>query len=430
MKITANLVVFIWISLMSLIGLKAFVENERESLFIINKTSLFSKYVKLILAQIILNLPLLLCIGFQLFFLRQDILKTLELTIIFYMFAIMFGFLLGNTVSKTSGIIILVLVFLYNFFLVNPYKMTEYTYLLGVNEFLFNLDNLNKINILKMLFIILLGIFTVFINRKYLFSKNGKLISFTFLIMGFIILECVQYRFYIFGENTELKTTYIKDRKIIYTNVDILEYSKGVEILQKVQNSYMNLGGSTVKCYMIKKEFLSSLEWKFIKQSVSYELEKECLKINIYSLANLNFYDPAIVYSMAGDIAGVWKQSIPNYVGGNRYFRHIIDGSEAVFISKTIKTTFGENSRISKYAQNELDDTYKSPITKNNYVKRIGILVADKYEDQLAYLIKILNENKLDNNEEFIKILKDKFFDIYQDPYIYDFLKRNIKGVQ
>lgn len=115
MKITSNLVILMWISLMTFLGVKVFIEGERGSLFIITQRPLFLKYARLISVQILFNLPLFACIYMQLFFIRQDFLKSLGLSLLSYLFAVMLGLFLGNTASKKSGFVILLLVFIYNF---------------------------------------------------------------------------------------------------------------------------------------------------------------------------------------------------------------------------------------------------------------------------------------------------------------------------
>ncbi|MEQ9810203.1 hypothetical protein [Streptococcus jiangjianxini] len=428
MKITSNLVLLTWISLMSLMGIKVFTESERGSLFVINKIPNFFKYAKLISAQMIFNLPLFMCMYVQIFFLGQESFKSLGLTLLAYLFAIMLGVFLGNTFSKTSSLIILLLIFAYNFLGVNPYKQTEYTYFLGMNEYLFNLSNINVINLGKMMLIILLGVFTIYLKRKHLYLKIGKYISCLTLFLGLFILEMTQYSLYVSGENTSLQVRNIENREVVFKNINSLEYMEGVKLLEKTQDYYIDLGGSSVKSYVIKKDFLSSLQWKLIDQPPNYILEENDLIVNIYSLAELNFHESDIISKNCDDMIDMWKSSIPNYIDGNRYFRHIIDGSGNVFKIKAIEATFGENSSVSNSINKELDTIIESPITKNNYVKRVGILVANNHKQDLVKLVRMLDDINVETDREFIQILKNKFPDIYQDPYMYSFFKDILRG--
>lgn len=116
MKMTANLVVIIWIALMSVIGVKVFTEDNKGSLFVISRTPIFLKYARIIFVQIIFNLPLLVCMYLQLFFIGRDFFQCLCLVFISYLFSVMLGLLLGNTFSQTTGLIVLVFVFIYNLF--------------------------------------------------------------------------------------------------------------------------------------------------------------------------------------------------------------------------------------------------------------------------------------------------------------------------
>lgn len=423
MKITANLVLLIWISLMSLVGIKVFTENERESLFVINKTPISFKYGRLILLQVIFNLPLFICMYIQTFFIGQNLLQSLGLSILSYLFSIMLGIFLGNTLSKTSSFVILMLIVAYNFFLVNPYRQTEYTYFLGVNEYLFNLKHINIINLFKIGLIILVGILTIYLKRKHLYIKFGKYALFIFLFLGLFILEIIQYKMYISANNVPLQFENIENREVILKNINSLDYMDGVKILDKTQDYFIDLGGSKVKTYFIEKDFLSSLLWKFVTQEKGYILEENNLKVNIYSLAKLNFNEPDIVSKNTDDIIGLWKSSIPNYIDGNRYFRHIIDGSGIIFKTKAINETFGEDSKISNFINKELDSIIKSPITKNNYVKRVGILVADTHKQDLVRMVRMIDDTNIETDKEFIQMLKEKFPNIYQDSYMYNFFE-------
>src|SRR5699024_3189536 len=151
MKVTGNLILMMWVSLITLLGVKVFIENERESLFVLSKIPLATKYVRLTLLQCIINLPIFLTILVQLYVMKQNIFIVLLWAILSYIFSIMLGLFLGNTVSKKTGLIILMFIFAYNFFFVNAYRQTEYSFIFAINEYIFNLDKINIISFCKML---------------------------------------------------------------------------------------------------------------------------------------------------------------------------------------------------------------------------------------------------------------------------------------
>ncbi len=426
MKVTANLVLIVWISLMTFLGIKAFIQNERESLFVLSKTPLVLKYFRLILSQFIINLPLFVCLGIQLLFMGQDVFVSLAWTILSYIFAIMLGLFLGNTVSRMSGLVTLLVVFAYNFFIVNPYRQMEYSFLFGINEYLFNLDKIHVVSLCKMVGTILLGVLSVAIRKKHVYLKKSKYISLVFFITGLIIIESSLFGLFKLGESSEPENIRMQDRQVTFINVTPEEYVQGVELLTEIQNSYIPLGASTVHNYEIEKTYLSSTGWKFVNQEDSLKLEGDKLRVNIYSLVALNFYEPSIVINNCDDFVILWKQSIKKYTKDNRYFKHIVDGAGEAIKRNAIYKTFGESSAISKLASKDIDSIYDAPITKFNYVKRIGLLVADKYDNQLIGLVKELGKVKLKTDKEFAEFLQEKFPQIYQDSYIHSFLERTM----
>lgn len=274
-----------------------------------------------------------------------------------------------------------------------------------------------------MIIVILVGLLTLYLKRKYLYQRASKYILFICLMSSLLVLEIGQYASYISSVHKLSQITVAGGREVIFKNINPSDYTEGVKLLEKTQDYYKNLGGENVDSYIIEGRFLSSVHWKFLEQSDNYVLEKNCLRVNIYSLASLNFYEPSIVSKICDDMICIWKSSIPHYDHGNRYFRHILDGSGEVFKMKAIDATFGGTSSVSGFAVQELDSIFGSPITKNNYIKRVGMLVASTYEKQLPTLVKVLDESKIKTDTEFVKMLKYKFPDIYQDPYIHDFLK-------
>ena len=123
----------------------------------------------------------------------------------------------------------------------------------------------------------------------------------------------------------------------------------------------------------------------------------------------------------------LWKTSIDKYNRDNRYFKHILDGASEVIKRNVIYETFGENSAVSKQTEKDMYSIYDAPITKFNYVKRIGLLTADKYENQLIQLVEDLDKFSIKTDKQFVDLLQEKFPEIYEDAYIHDFLESIIE---
>lgn len=427
MKVTANLILMIWVSLITLLGVKVFIEDERESLFVLSKISLVTKYVRLTLLQCIINLPIFLSILVELYVMKQNILIVLLWAILSYAFSIMLGLFLGNTASKKTGLMILMFIFAYNFFFVNAYRQTEYSFIFAINEYIFNLDKINVISFCKMLAAIFLGIFSVSMRRNHIYSNTRKYILLPLLIAGFIIIESSLFAYDRLESSREPQFKLIEGHKVTFKNINPDDYVKGVELLTKLQKSYMPFGGSRVEKYEINKIFRSSFGWKFVDQEEPIILDKNCLRVNIYSLSALNFYEPSVVINNCDDFILLWMTSIDKYNRDNRYFKHILDGASEVIKRKVIYETFGENSAVSKQTEKDIYSIYDAPITKFNYVKRVGLLTADKYENQLIQLVEDLDKVSIKTDKQFVELLQEKFPEIYEDSYIHNFLESIIE---
>lgn len=426
-KVTANLFLTVWTSLMTFLGVKIFTQYERESLFVLSKTPLTSKYCRLVLSQCILNFPIFLCLTTQLLLEGRYVLESLAWAILSYVFAIMLGLFLGNTLSRMSGFVVLLAIVAYNFFFVNPYRQLEYSFVFGLNEYFFNLQKIHVVSLCKMVGIILLAILSIIIRKRYFYSRSGKYVLLTLFISGLILIELTLFGLYKTSKDSDPQYISLQEREVTFVNVAPQDYKQGVSLLANTQNAYVPFGGSKVKNYEIRKMFLSELGWKFIRQEEPLILDGDKLRVNIYSLATLNFENPSMILNNTRDFAVFWSQTIPNYKEDNRYFRYIIDGAAEVIIMNAINNSFGENSASVKQAKKEIDSIYEAPITKDNYVKRIGLLVADQYEDQLLELASQLGKIKLKTDKEFIDLLSEKFPEIYQDPYIHAFLEKRIQ---
>lgn len=427
MKVTGNLILMMWISLITLLGVKVFIENERESLFVLSKIPLATKYVRLTLLQCIINLPIFLTILVQLYVMKQNIFIVLLWAILSYIFSIMLGLFLGNTVSKKTGLIILMFIFAYNFFFVNAYRQTEYSFIFAINEYIFNLDKINIISFCKMLAAIFLGIFSVLMRRNHIYSIKRKYILLPILIVGFIIIESSLFVAAKIESRREPQIKLIEGHEVTFKNINPDDYVKGVELLAKLQKSYLPFGGSKVEKYEINKIFLSSFGWKFVDQEDLINLDKNDLRVNIYSLSALNFYEPSVVINNCDDFILLWKTTIDKYNRDNRYFKHILDGASEVIKRNVVYETFGESNAVYKQTEKDMYSIYDAPITKYNYVKRIGLLTADKYENQLIQLVDDLDKFSIKTDKQFVDLLQEKYPKIYEDTYIHNFLESIIE---
>src|SRR5699024_1014609 len=214
--------------------------------------------VRLTLLQCIINLPIFLTILVQLYVMKQNIFIVLLWAILSYIFSIMLGLFLGHTVSKKTGLIILMFILAYTFFFVNAYSQTEYSFIFAINEYIFNLDKINIISFCKMLAAIFLGIFSVLMRRNHIYSIKRKYILLPILIVGFIIIESSLFVAAKIESSREPKIKLIEGHEVTFKNINPDDYVKGVELLAKLQKSYLPFGGSKVEKYEINKIFLSS----------------------------------------------------------------------------------------------------------------------------------------------------------------------------
>lgn len=422
MKITSNLILVVWIIINSFLGMKVLLKSGRESIFQINNVATYKKYTIYIIAVFEMNIASLFLIIGQVYMLGLDLKKALILGFLLYAFAVFLGFLLGNILSIHTGAVMILMIFGYNFILCNPYQQLYYTRLLCINEFLYNLDEINIMNIGKLILVIVVGILLFFLNKKEFNTLATKTIIISILIFGIMSIEFVQFNDFSDRKDNISGLNEYKNMQVVTKNIDIEDFEIGLDIIESTRKDYIDIGAKIPNNYFIERLYLSNIGWNFYSHESNIIINDDYFEVNIHSPAMLNFKEPELVYHLAEDLNQNMIETISDYNMKNRYIRHTIDGYKTGIMNHALENIFGMENSVSKKSKTEVDSIYESPITKNNFVKRIGLLVINKHNDIRGKFINTLREHDINTDAEYIEFIKENFPVIYVDEYINEFL--------
>lgn len=431
MKMTGNLTLVLWIAIFSFLIVKEFTKEERLSFFYLNHLSLPRKYSIIIGNIILLNIVSFFIFIYQIYGLSKNFMLTLAIANLYFFFAISLGILCSFLFSKKIGIICLLALYLYNFLFCNPYQYTAYTKIFSLNDLLYHIQEINIIAITKMLFIILLVIFLIYTNKQFIGLKKSKLYLYIYLVLLFLVIESVTIVSFVNENINQSFYSYTKkDTPIIQlSKIKEDEKNKMSFILHDLSDRYNEIGIDIPNKIKFKKSYLSNFGWLFFERQAPITIEKEAINIMILTPAMTNFVQEDMIYSFVKEGSKAMSEQ-NRFNMKNTYTRHFLEGSDDVIVQMTCQQIFGSTSNIAQKCNSEIQEIYDAPITNYNYIKRIGLLCYDKHREQYADILQKLNEVSITSDKEFIEVLKERFPEVYYDPYINIFLMDMENGLR
>lgn len=408
----ANLFAVIFIMINSYYSCKIFFSDKRSWLV------LFSKSKEVIILCFLINIPYFLFINLQLVMLGAKAYIAIMYSLFQYLFSISFGIFLG----VYFNIIPIFILAIINFIFFNVYNATSYNNVLSVNTFLYNLDVLNYSSILSILCI---SIFS-FLCITFYFFKEKKFL-YLLLIPIFINVFSIGYEY----------LSYMKVKKESYKSFNIdgyMCYYKGLkekdakllgEILVYSLEEYDKiLDVSEKRKIYIEKAYLNDVLWIGNSKPKSFLSDKDKVTINVLSDAMINFNNIDIFSkNYVDDVIDV-----DNYINvpKNRYQRHLLQGISSA-IGRNVGTRLKYN-KLKNYYDYYLNFFYNTKYRPNrfNYVYNVAGYIYIKNTDEFKRLY--LESYKINNDKEFIELLKNKFNNLYYDKDVNYIITEAFRG--
>ena len=425
-QIIGNYFSVIWISINSYYICTIFLKGNKSAFLLLSRLSNSKKFFLLFSVSFIINIPYLFYIIIQLFFLKAGILQIIYISMLQYIFGIIFGIITAFFYKKNIGIGMVILLGFLNFFKYNIYSYDAYNHLFSISEMLYSVNSTNITNILGFMLMIIFGIFFSVIlmdqNNKY---KKMKIIT---LIIS--LLSVYLFRLYIELlesnkiEKEKYKVVNVSNQKIYYKGISEAQAKNLGEIEIYFEEEYNKITGTIEnRKIFIKKLFLTDILWTFKKNRIfPITFKDNVIQINVLSDSMMNFNN---FYLLKNFIEETEKSFInKNYDRSNKYINHLLEGFSIIVkknIGKELKSYSG--NKIEEYYNNDLKKIFLSPSNKNNFIKRIAMLIYDKYPEKSILFFQIICKNKPKNDKEFLILLKNNFIMLYNDKDVKNVIK-------
>ena len=154
-QIIGNYFSVIWISINSYYICTIFLKGNKSAFLLLSRLSNFKKIFLLFSVSFIINIPYLFYIIIQLFFLKAGILQIIYISMLQYIFGIIFGIITAFFYKKNIGIGMIILLGFLNFFKYNIYSYDAYNHLFSISEMLYSVNSTNITNILGFILMII-----------------------------------------------------------------------------------------------------------------------------------------------------------------------------------------------------------------------------------------------------------------------------------
>ena len=417
-QIIGNYFSVIWISINSYYICTIFLKGNKNSFLLLSRLSNSKKIFLLFSVSFIINIPYLFYIIIQLFFLKAGIFQTIYIPMLQYIFGIIFGITTAFFYKKNIGIGVIILLGFLNFFKYNIYSYDAYNHLFSISEMLYSINSTNVTNILGFILMSIFGIvFSIILmdqNNKYKKIKIITLILSTLSVYSFrLYIELIESNKI---ENEKYKIVNVANQKIYYKGISESQAKNLSEIEIYFEEEYKKITGTIEnRKIFIKKLFLTDILWKFKKNKIfPITFKDRIIQINVLSDSMMNFDN---FYLLKNFIEETEKPLLDqSYDKNNKYINHLLEGFSIIVkknIGKELKSYSG--NKIEEYYNNDLKRIFLSPSNKNNFIKRIAMLIYNKYPEKSIIFFKIISKNKPKNDKEFLILLKNNFIMLYND---------------
>ena len=404
-QIIGNYFSVIWISINSYYICTIFLKGNKNSFLLLSRLSNSKKIFLLFSVSFIINIPYLFYIIIQLFFLKAGIFQTIYIPMLQYIFGIIFGITTAFFYKKNIGIGVIILLGFLNFFKYNIYSYDAYNHLFSISEMLYSINSTNVTNILGFILMSIFGIvFSIILmdqNNKYKKIKIITLILSTLSVYSFrLYIELIESNKI---ENEKYKIVNVANQKIYYKGISESQAKNLSEIEIYFEEEYKKITGTIEnRKIFIKKLFLTDILWKFKKNKIfPITFKDRIIQINVLSDSMMNFDN---FYLLKNFIEETEKPLLDqSYDKNNKYINHLLEGFSIIVkknIGKELKSYSG--NKIEEYYNNDLKRIFLSPSNKNNFIKRIAMLIYNKYPEKSIIFFKIISKNKPKNDKEFL----------------------------
>ena len=283
------------------------------------------------------------------------------------------------------------------------------------------LYSINSTNVTNILGFILMSIFGI-VFSIILMDQNNKYKKIKIITLILSTLSVYSFRLYIELiesnkiENEKYKIVNVANQKIYYKGISESQAKNLSEIEIYFEEEYKKITGTIEnRKIFIKKLFLTDILWKFKKNKIfPITFKDRIIQINVLSDSMMNFDN---FYLLKNFIEETEKPLLDqSYDKNNKYINHLLEGFSIIVkknIGKELKSYSG--NKIEEYYNNDLKRIFLSPSNKNNFIKRIAMLIYNKYPEKSIIFFKIISKNKPKNDKEFLILLKNNFIMLYND---------------
>lgn len=417
--------VIIWIAVNSYFSFKLFFRGNRAFFMTISRFSTVKLYMFLWGIIIIINLQWYIFLIFQMILaLKAEILNAVIISTIQFLLAIAIGAFCSSLWKKNIGLILIGLLGIYNFVVCNPYYYEGASHPLFLSEALFTVNDLNYTNLsfllLYTMVFAILGYRFLKRNTRYGIQKNLVFLS------GFIFMWCavlaVDVSHYQSIQKKEYENISFCDSVIYFRGISEQKAKEIGEILYLFEKEYENMKPKAMgkeKMYKIDKVFLPSVIWEVYGEKPKViNIREDYISLKLLSRNMFYFEQVDLLKCFMEEINLEFSKSVDCY-NENKYTRHLIDGYAMEILSNVSQGISLENAQIvHEYYEKYNKEFLEMSTTKFNFVKKIGITIYKKYSKYAAPVYDYVMHNEIQNDEEFLNILKNHFANIYYDEEI------------
>ncbi len=420
-RIFAHLILLCWISLNANQLVSLFRRKECEFIAVVNARSERNKFWTFISACVVENLYYLLLLILQLFVLFNCSLgMSLFIAIVHFSFALALGILTSQIAFMNIGIITLIAYYLTSFFMATSWAFDENWRFFSLTLQLNHVKLLNQSNTISLVVMVIV-MMTI---GKLLFSKykiRWQPIS-AVLVAWFVMLGIFV--------NLEL------DFNSRSTSMDYLELPKqssnSLDVYYKaLDGSQIDLMGTAaaalvhgmekygaddlhVERIYFDKYYISFVPNLYKTRPIPVAFNKNALKINVFSDAIINYEEPEMFGEMINRIYDQLERNIPNF--DNKYVYQMVVGNREFILIEAYQNMPIEGSKaLISEAERIINQRKKAEPTASNYVKKIMIVMHEKYPDKIPKLYHVVQKNLPETNEAFQALFEANFPELTRD---------------
>lgn len=425
LKITANIITFIWIAMNSCLTCRLITNKKKSYNFLLSPFTEKEKLKILYLSNIKLNSLFYIVSFSQILLLSKNVLIAFMYSFLQYNLSILLGVSIAK-VFKGFGASLIGILGIYNFIFYNPYTCKRTHEILSVSEPLYNTSMINLLWIIEVLLVMATAVFIVSVDNN---DRKRKIKNMSCVFLLFTLVFCSDISMnkitdklnekYSITHNVENKTLRIKGYK--EDDIRILKeiiLSSDREIEKYVGKNNFNI--DNIEIYRQYKSIFNAFKQKYISPM---NVKNKTIKCSIVSNSLLNNKNGEMVYYTMEDIVKQITYNIEGY-GENIVTRHILEGYAEMIKIKVCEDSILKKTGAYKVAiKKNYEPMMKFPANENNFIKRTGFLIVNKYTNISQKIYKEIRKNSIDSKEKFLIFLKEKYPDIYNDDYLKNYLE-------